>query len=211
RDWSSDVCSSDLKANGYQSLHTTLKARSGVPIEIQIRTEEMEAMASNGIAAHWLYNSDEGESAARSNSRAQAWMGRLLEMQQKTVDSMEFIEKVKVDLFIDENYIFTPNGEINELPVDDTPVVFAYTVHTKVDNTCTSALIDGNADTLSTRLQSGQTVRILTDKAATPIPTWLNFVVTGKARSNIRHHLKNQQREDSIYLGERLLNQALSV
>lgn len=199
------------KANGYQSLHTTLKARSGVPIEIQIRTEEMEAMASNGIAAHWLYKSEEGESAARSNSRAQAWMGRLLEMQQKAGDSMEFIENVKVDLFPDEIYIFTPNGEIKELPVDATPVDFAYAVHTKVGNTCTSALIDGSPATLSTRLQSGQTVRILTDQAATPNPTWLNFVVTGKARSNIRHHLKNQQREDSIYLGERLLNQALSV
>ncbi|HLR16917.1 MAG TPA: RelA/SpoT family protein [Alcanivoracaceae bacterium] len=199
------------KANGYQSLHTTLKARSGVPIEIQIRTEEMEAMANNGIAAHWLYKSDEGESAARSNSRAQAWMGRLLEMQQKAGDSMEFIENVKVDLFPDEIYVFTPKGEIKELPVDATPVDFAYAVHTKVGNTCTSALIDGNPATLSTRLHSGQTVTIMTDKAATPNPTWLNFVVTGKARSSIRHHLKNQKREDSIYLGGRLLNQALSV
>lgn len=198
------------KANGYQSLHTTLKARSGVPLETQIRTEEMEAMANNGIAAHWLYKSAEVESGSPTHTRAQTWMSRLLEMQQKAGDSMEFIENVKVDLFPDEVYIFTPKGEIKELPVGATPVDFAYAVHTKVGNTCVAARIDGHLAALSTPLESGQTVRIITAPNAVPNPAWLNFVVTGKARTNIRHFLKSQQRDESVALGERLLEQALA-
>jgi len=198
------------KANGYQSLHTTLKARSGIPLEIQIRTEEMEAMANNGIAAHWLYKAEEAGSNTPTHTRAQAWMGRLLEMQQKAGNSMEFIENVKVDLFPDEAYVFTPKGEIKELPVGATPVDFAYAVHTKVGNTCVAARIDGKLAALSTPLESGQTVRIITAPNATPNPSWLNFVVTGKARSNIRHFLKHQRRDDSIHLGERLLEKALA-
>ena len=198
------------KANGYQSLHTTLKARSGVPLEIQIRTEEMEAMANNGIAAHWLYKADTDGANTPTSTRAQAWMGRLLEMQQKAGNSMEFIENVKVDLFPDEVYVFTPKGEIKELPVGATAVDFAYAVHTKVGNTCVAVRIDDKLAALSTPLESGQTIRIITSPTATPNPSWLNFVITGKARSNIRHFLKHQRREDSVQLGERLLEKALA-
>ena len=199
------------KANGYQSLHTTLKARSGLPLEIQIRTEEMEAMANNGIAAHWLYKVDEAEPGNPTQSRAQSWMGRLLQMQQMAGDSMEFIENVKVDLFPDEVYIFTPKGQIKELPAGATPVDFAYAVHSKIGNTCVAARIDGQLAALSTPLESGQTVRIITAPNATPNPAWLNFVVTAKARSTIRHFLKSQRREESVELGERLLEKALSA
>ncbi|MDX1803514.1 MAG: RelA/SpoT family protein, partial [Alcanivorax sp.] len=196
------------KANGYQSLHTTLKARSGIPLEMQIRTEEMEAMANNGIAAHWLYKAED-EPGSPTHSRTQSWMQRLLELQQKAGNSMEFIENVKVDLFPDEAYVFTPKGDIKELPVGATPVDFAYAVHTKVGNKCVAARIDGKLAALSTPLESGQTVKIITAPSATPNPAWLNFVVTGKARSNIRHFLKQQRREDAVELGERLLEKAL--
>ncbi|WP_288367788.1 RelA/SpoT family protein [uncultured Alcanivorax sp.] len=196
------------KANGYQSLHTTLKARSGIPLEMQIRTEEMEAMANNGIAAHWLYKSDD-EPGSPTHSRTQSWMQRLLELQQKTGNSMEFIENVKVDLFPDEAYVFTPKGDIKELPAGATAVDFAYAVHTKVGNKCVAARIDGKLAALSTPLESGQTVKIITAPSATPNPAWLNFVVTGKAHTNIRHFLKNQRREDAVELGQRLLEKAL--
>ena len=197
------------KANGYQSLHTTLKAHSGIPLEIQIRTEEMEAMANNGIAAHWLYKASD-ESGSPTHTRAQSWMQRLLEIQQKAGNSMEFLENVKVDLFPDEAYVFTPKGDIKELPAGATPVDFAYAVHTKVGNRCVAARIDGKLAALSTPLESGQTVKIITAPSATPNPGWLNFVVTGKARSNIRHFLKQQRREDAAELGRRLLEKALS-
>jgi GTP diphosphokinase / guanosine-3',5'-bis(diphosphate) 3'-diphosphatase len=197
------------KANGYQSLHTTLKAHSGIPLEIQIRTEEMEAMANNGIAAHWLYKTEE-KPGSPTHTRAQSWMQRLLEMQQKAGNSMEFIENVKVDLFPDEAYVFTPKGDIKELPAGATPVDFAYAVHTKVGNRCVAARVDGKLAALSTPLESGQTVKIITAPNATPNPAWLNFVVTGKARSNIRHFLKQQRREDARELGQRLLDKALA-
>jgi len=198
------------KANGYQSLHTTLKAHSGIPLEIQIRTEEMEAMANNGIAAHWLYKSHD-EPGSPTHTRAQSWMQRLLEIQQKAGNSMEFIENVKVDLFPDEAYVFTPKGDIKELPAGATPVDFAYAVHTKVGTRCVAARIDGKLAALSTPLESGQTVKIITAPNATPNPGWLNFVVTGKARSNIRHFLKQQRREDAAELGQRLLEKALTA
>jgi guanosine-3',5'-bis(diphosphate) 3'-pyrophosphohydrolase len=197
------------KANGYQSLHTTLKAHSGIPLEIQIRTEDMEAMANNGIAAHWLYKAD-GESGSPTHTRAQSWMQRLLELQQKAGNSMEFIENVKVDLFPDEAYVFTPKGDIKELPAGATPVDFAYAVHTKVGNHCVAARVDGKLAALSTALESGQTVKIITAPNASPNPAWLNFVVTGKARSNIRHFLKQQRQEDAVELGRRLLDKALT-
>ena len=198
------------KANGYQSLHTTLKAHSGIPLEIQIRTEEMEAMANNGIAAHWLYKSHD-EPGSPTHTRAQSWMQRLLEIQQKAGNSMEFIENVKVDLFPDEAYVFTPKGDIKELPAGATPVDFAYAVHTKVGTRCVAARIDGKLAALSTPLESGQTVKIITAPNASPNPGWLNFVVTGKARSNIRHFLKQQRREDAAELGRRLLDKALGA
>ena len=197
------------KANGYQSLHTILKAHSGLPMEVQIRTEEMEAMANNGIAAHWLYKGSE-EDDAPIHTRAQAWMGRLLEMQQKAGNSLEFIENVKVDLFPDEIYVFTPKGEIKELPVGASAVDFAYAVHTKVGNHCVAAQVDGQPVPLSATLESGQTVRIITLPKAAPNPAWLNFVATAKARSNIRHFLKNLHHEEAVQLGERLLDSALA-
>jgi guanosine-3',5'-bis(diphosphate) 3'-pyrophosphohydrolase len=197
------------KANGYQSLHTTLKVHSGVPMEVQIRNEEMEAMANNGIAAHWLYKSHE-EPGVPIHTRAQAWMGRLLEMQQKAGNSMEFIENVKVDLFPDEIYVFTPKGEIKELPVGASVVDFAYAVHTKVGNHCVTAQVDGQPVPLSATLESGQTVRIITSPQAAPNPAWLNFVVTARARSNIRHFLKHLRREEAVRLGETLLDRALA-
>jgi len=196
------------KANGYQSLHTTLKGISGAPVEIQIRTREMEAMANNGIAAHWLYKSDP-DPAGGAQNRAKEWFKSLLEMQQNTGSSLEFIENVKMDLFPDAVYVFTPKGNIIELPTGATPVDFAYAVHSDVGNSCVAARIDHRLAPLSSQLQSGQSVQIITAPGALPNPTWLNFVVTSKARSNIRHLLKNQRRSESIALGKRLLEKAL--
>ncbi|MDP5324894.1 MAG: RelA/SpoT family protein [Litorivicinaceae bacterium] len=196
------------KANGYQSLHTTLFGMHGVPIEIQIRTTDMEAMASGGIAAHWLYKtgSEEGAAVQRTNR----WVKGLLEIQQRAGSSLEFIENVKIDLFPDDVYIFTPKGRIMELPTGATAVDFAYAVHTDIGNRCVACRIDRALAPLSSVLQSGQTVEIITSKGAKPNLAWLSFVVTGKARSAIRHFLKNQQRSESVHLGHRLLARALA-
>ena len=196
------------KANGYQSLHTTLFGMHGVPVEIQIRTQEMEDMANNGIAAHWLYKSGD-EALSGSHARTRQWLKGVLELQKNAGDSLEFIENVKIDLFPDEVYVFTPKGNILELPKGATPVDFAYTVHTDVGNTCVACRIDRRLASLSQPLQSGQTVEIVTAPGASPNVAWLNFVLTGKARSNIRHFLKHQRRNESIALGQRLLNKAL--
>lgn len=196
------------KANGYQSLHTTLFGMHGVPIEIQIRTSEMDAMASGGIAAHWLYKAGSDETAAVQ--RTNRWVKGLLEIQQRAGNSLEFIENVKIDLFPDDVYIFTPKGRIMELPTGATAVDFAYAVHTDVGNRCVACRIDKALAPLSTVLQSGQTVEIVTAKHAKPNLAWLSFVVTGKARSAIRHFLKNQQRSESVSLGQRLLGRALA-
>ena len=196
------------KANGYQSLHTSLLGSHGVPIEIQIRTREMNAVADNGIAGHWLYKSNE-DSAAGSHTRARAWVKGLLDIQQSAGSSMEFIEHVKTDLFPEEVYVFTPTGEILDLPQASTPVDFAYSVHTDIGNTCVACRIDRRLAPLSTALESGQTVEIITAPGAQPNPAWLSFVVTGKARTSIRHALRNQQRSESITLGERLLERTL--
>ncbi|MDT8398778.1 MAG: bifunctional GTP diphosphokinase/guanosine-3',5'-bis pyrophosphate 3'-pyrophosphohydrolase [Pseudomonadales bacterium] len=196
------------KVNGYQSLHTTLFGIHGVPIEIQIRTEEMEAMANNGIAAHWLYkSSDDGSN--QSHIRARQWVKGLLEMQKQAGNSLEFIEHVKTDLFPDEIYVFTPKGTILELPAGSTPVDFAYAVHTDVGNSCVACRINRRLAPLSEPLQSGQTIEIIAS-GNQPNPAWLGFVVTGKARSNIRHFLKNQRRSEAITLGRRLLNKTLN-
>ena len=197
------------KANGYQSLHTVLFGMHGVPIEIQIRTADMEEMANNGIAAHWLYKSSGSEKPGSGHSRARQWVQGLLEMQQRAGNSLEFIESMKIDLFPDEVYVFTPRGEIFALPNGATAVDFAYTVHTDIGNSCVACRIDRNLAPLSTRLQSGQTVEIVTAPRANPNPIWLNFVVTAKARTNIRHYLKGQQQSESIELGRRLLDKAL--
>ena len=182
----------------------------GVPIEIQIRTREMEEMANNGIAAHWLYKSD-SHSANGSHARAREWVQGLLEMQQRAGNSLEFIESVKIDLFPDEIYVFTPKGRILELPRGATAVDFAFAVHTDVGNSCVACRINRRLAPLSEPLQSGQTVEILTAPGARPNPSWFNYAVTAKARTNIRHFLKHQTREDSVALGRRLLDKALQA
>ncbi|GGY50418.1 guanosine-3',5'-bis(diphosphate) 3'-pyrophosphohydrolase [Bacterioplanes sanyensis] len=196
------------KANGYQSLHTTLIGIAGLPVEIQIRTEEMDAMANHGIAAHWLYKSD--VDPANGSQRARQWVQNLLELQKSAGSPIEFVEHVKVDLFPDEIYVFTPKGKILALPEGSTPIDFAYAVHTDVGNRCIACRINRQLAPLSAKLQNGQTVQIVTAPNSQPNPAWLNFVVTGKARSNIRSYLKNQRRSESVALGERLLNKALS-
>jgi len=198
------------KANGYQSLHTTLFGMHGVPIEIQIRTREMEEMANNGIAAHWLYKSSDDEQPKGTHARARQWVKGVLEMQQRAGNSLEFIESVKIDLFPDEVYVFTPKGRIMELPKGSTAVDFAYAVHTDVGNSCIACRINRRLAPLSQPLESGETVEIVSAPGARPNPAWLNFVVTGKARTHIRHALKQQRRSESISLGERLLNKVLA-
>jgi guanosine-3',5'-bis(diphosphate) 3'-pyrophosphohydrolase len=195
------------KNNGYQSLHTTLFGPQGLPLEIQIRSEEMDLTANKGIAAHWLYKS--ADKADEAHIRAQQWVSNLLEMQHNTGSSIEFIESVKVDLFPHEIYVFTPRGEIIELPSGSTPVDFAYAVHSDVGDTCVSAKIDHQFAPLSTKLANGQTVTITTSPAARPNPAWLTFAKTAKARNNIRHFLRRQQNADTIVLGKQLLEHAL--
>lgn len=197
------------KANAYQSLHTTLFGPYGVPIEIQIRTREMDLRANSGIASHWLYKANEND-LSFSQIRAQQWVKSLIEMQQRTGSSLEFVEHVKIDLFPDEVYVFTPGGKIMELPVGATAVDFAYAVHTDIGNSCVAAKIDRQLMPLSTVLTNGQTVEVITSKNARPNPMWLDFVVTAKARSSIRHFLKNQRRAESIELGHTLLERALA-
>ncbi len=198
------------KANGYQSLHTVLRGMHGVPIEIQIRTRDMEDMANNGIAAHWLYKSNQ-DSANIPQMRAREWVKGLLEMQQTAGNSLEFIESVKVDLFPDEVYVFTPRGKIMELPKGACAIDFAYAVHTDVGNQCVACRINNQLAPLSEPLESGVSVEIVTSPAGRPTPSWLNFVVTARARSQIRHFLKQQQREDSVALGRKLLTKALAA
>jgi guanosine-3',5'-bis(diphosphate) 3'-pyrophosphohydrolase len=197
------------KANGYQSLHTVLMGMHGVPIEIQVRTRDMEGMANNGIAAHWLYKSSDSPSVNGSHARARQWVQGLLEMQQRAGNSLEFIESVKIDLFPDEVYVFSPQGDILELPRGATAVDFAYAVHTDVGNNCVACRINRRLAPLSEPLQSGQTVEILTAPGARPNPAWFNYAVTAKARTNIRHFLKQQRQEDSVALGRRLLEKSL--
>jgi RelA/SpoT family (p)ppGpp synthetase len=195
------------RANGYQSLHTTLFGPNSLPIEVQIRTVEMHHVAESGIAAHWQYK--EGDSSGRSYSdRAREWLQQLVEIQQGG-NSEEFLESVKVDLFPDKVYVFTPKGDIRRLPRGSTCVDFAYDVHTDVGNRCVAAKVDRRLVPLRTPLRNGQTVEIITAKGATPNPSWVNFVVTAKARAAIRQYLKNLKRSEAVDLGKRLLNQAL--
>lgn len=197
------------KANGYQSLHTSLFGPHGVPVEIQIRTEDMDQMADKGVAAHWVYKGGTQSTGTTSQVRARKWMQSLLELQQSASTSFEFVENVKTELFPEEIYVFTPEGRILELPVGATAVDFAYEVHTDVGNTCVGARVNRQAYPLSQPLISGQTVEIITAKGARPNAAWLNFVVTGKARSKIRQVLKTVKGNDAISLGRRLLNHAL--
>ena len=196
------------KANGYQSLHTTLFGPYGLPIEIQIRTTQMDQIAENGIAAHWMYK-NKTSGATEAQMRARQWIKGVLELQQSAGNSIEFVENVKIDLFPDEVYVFTPDGDIFELPAGATPVDFAYAVHSDIGSSCIAVKIDKRLSPLSVALKSGQRIEIVTAPGARPNPAWLNFVATGKARSNIRHFLKKQQQEESIELGKRMLEQAL--
>lgn len=196
------------KANGYQSLHTTLFGPYGVPIEVQIRTDEMHKMAEYGISAHWLYKTEKAV-FGDAQERAKEWLKGVLEMHKSSKSSLEFIENVKIDLFPDEVYVFTPKGKILELPAGATPVDFAYAIHSDVGNSCVAAKLDRRLAPLSTHLLNGQQVEIITAPGARPNPAWLNFVVTGKARSNIKHFLKKQHREESIDLGKRLVEKSL--
>jgi RelA/SpoT family (p)ppGpp synthetase len=196
------------RINGYQSLHTTLFGPNGVPIEVQIRTEDMDRVAESGIAAHWKYKEGELEGSAQQE-RARKWLSNLVEMEEGG-NSEEFIESVKVDLFPDKVYVFTPRGEILRLPRGATVVDFAYAVHTDIGNRCVAAKIDRRLTPLRTVLRNGQTVQIITAKGASPNPSWVNFVVTAKARSAIRHYLKTLRRGEAVELGKRLLVQALA-
>ncbi len=197
------------KANGYQSLHTSMVGPHGVPVEVQIRTEDMDQMADKGVAAHWSYKTNGERSGTTAQVKAQRWMQSLLELQQSAGNSFEFIENVKSDLFPDEIFVFTPKGRIVELPVGATAVDFAYAVHTDVGNMCVGARVDRNPYPLSKALKNGQTIEIISAPGARPNAAWLNYVVTSRARTKIRQVLKTMRREESVTLGRRLLNHAL--
>jgi guanosine-3',5'-bis(diphosphate) 3'-pyrophosphohydrolase len=195
------------KVNGYQSLHTTLIGPYGTPVEFQIRTKEMHHVAESGVAAHWLYKDDDSD-LSELQSRTHAWLQSLLEIQRQTGDSSEFLEHIKVDLFPDKVYVFTPRGKIVSLPRGATAVDFAYSIHTDVGNKCVAARINGEIQPLRTQLRNGDMVEVVTGPVARPNPAWLSFVRTGKARSEIRHFLRTMKFDESVELGERLLAQA---
>ena len=196
------------KANGYQSLHTTLFGMHGVPVEVQIRTRQMDAVADNGVAGHWFYKSG-AEADKNNDARARQWVQGVLELQQRAGDPLEFVENLKIDLFPDEVYVFTPRGDILELPRGACAIDFAYTVHTDIGNHCVACRIDRALAPLSRQLQSGQTVEILTTKDARPSPDWLTFTVSARARSAIRQALKARQRSESVSFGKELLDRSL--
>ena len=198
------------KANGYQSLHTVLFSPFGSPVEVQIRTEDMDLVAERGIAAHWVYKSS-GSTQSSAQSRAHTWLASLLESQQFAGSSLEFLENVKVDLFPDEVYLFSPKGDILSLPRNSTVLDFAYAVHTDVGDHAVAARVDKKLVPLRTKLVSGQTVEIITAASASPNPNWLEFVVSSKARTAIRHYLKHLQHEDAVELGHRMLDRALEA
>lgn len=196
------------KANGYQSLHTTLFGPFGAPVEMQIRSQEMHKVAEAGVAAHWLYKTNDAH-LTQLQQQTHQWLQRLVEIQTESEDSSEFLENFKIDLFPDEVYVFTPKGNIMALPKGATAVDFAYAVHTDVGNECIAVKINNELAPLRTQMRNGDHVEIITASLAKPNPAWLNYVVTGKARSHIRHYLKGVQSEESADLGERMLNVAL--
>jgi RelA/SpoT family (p)ppGpp synthetase len=196
------------KANGYQSIHTDLIGPYGVPVEVQIRTEQMHRLAESGVASHWMYK-DDADRLSELQKQTHQWLQSLLEIQNQSGDPQEFLEHVKVDLFPDEVYVFTPKGKILSLPRGATAVDFAYAVHTDIGNRCVAAKVNGELVPLRTELRNGERVEIITASHAKPNPGWLQYVRTGKARANIRHFLKTMQYEESAGLGERLLEQAL--
>jgi RelA/SpoT family (p)ppGpp synthetase len=198
------------KANGYQSLHTVLFGPHGIPLEVQIRTREMHQFAESGIAAHWLYKASSDVNGV-TQARAREWLRELLDIQRQAGNPQEFLESVKSDLFPDEVYVFTPMGEIMELPRRSTPIDFAYAVHTDVGNSCVACKIDRQFAPLSTVLSNGQTVEIITAAGSAPNPNWLNFAVSAKARTHIRAFLKGLHADEAVQLGARLLNKALDA
>ncbi|MCD9088013.1 bifunctional (p)ppGpp synthetase/guanosine-3',5'-bis(diphosphate) 3'-pyrophosphohydrolase [Stenotrophomonas sp. SY1] len=198
------------KANGYQSLHTVLFGPYGSPIEVQIRTEEMDLIAERGVAAHWTYKFG-GDTPNSAQSRAHAWIVDLIDSQRTAGSSLEFLDNVKVDLFPDEVYLFTPKGKILALPRNSTALDFAYAVHTDVGNRAVASRVDKKLVPLRTRLVSGQTVEIITARSASPKPQWLEFVVSSKARTAIRHQLKQLEHEDAVQLGHSMLDRALEA
>ena len=195
------------RVNGYQSLHTTLFGPNGMPVEVQLRTEAMQQTAESGVAAHWQYKTGEADDNRAGHDRARAWIQHLVDMHGG--NSEEFLESVKVDLFPDKVYVFTPKGDIRRLPRGATPVDFAYAVHTDIGNRCVAAKIDRRLVPLRTPLRNGQTVEIITAKGATPNPAWTNFVVSAKARSAVRQYLKNMKKGEAAELGKRMLSQSL--
>jgi guanosine-3',5'-bis(diphosphate) 3'-pyrophosphohydrolase len=196
------------KANGYQSLHTTLIGPHGTPVEVQVRTAEMHHIAESGVASHWLYKDDE-KTLSELQQRTHSWLQSLLELQSSSDEATEFLEHVKVDLFPSDVYVFTPQGRILSLPKGSTPVDFAYAVHTDIGNRCVACRINSELRPLRTELSNGDQVEIITAAHANPNPAWLSYVRTGKARGQIRHFMRNAEHEDSVTLGERLLNHAL--
>ena len=202
------------KANGYQSLHTILNSPYGLPVEMQIRTEEMDVMASKGAAAHWQYKtgaSPSGSPPATAEVRAREWLMRLVDVQRHTGDSLEFLDHAKSDLFPDEIFVFTPKGKIIDLRTNATALDFAYAIHTGVGNHTARALVDNVEVPLSTRLANGQTVKIITDPEVQPKPEWLEFAASARARTSIRHYLKSLRQEDTVALGMKLLENALNA
>ncbi len=196
------------KANGYQSLHTTLIGPFGMPVEVQIRTREMHHIAEAGVASHWLYKEDE-KTLTELQQKTHSWLQSLLELQSASGEATEFLEHVKIDLFPGEVYVFSPKGKIFSLPKGSTPVDFAYAVHTDIGNRCVACRINGDLMPLRSELRNGDQVEIISAAHANPNPAWLSYARTGKARAQIRHFMKNAQQDESVSLGERLLNQAL--
>jgi RelA/SpoT family (p)ppGpp synthetase len=196
------------KVNGYQSLHTTLIGPYGIPLEVQIRTEHMHRLAETGVASHWMYKTTDAD-LSEVQQRTHQWLQSVLDIQRTSGDAAEFLEHIKVDLFPDEVYVFTPKGKILPMPRGATPVDFAYAVHTDIGNRCIAARVNYELVPLRTELQNGDRVEVITAPNAHPNPAWLGYVKTAKARSQIRHFLKTAQVEESVGLGERLLNQAL--
>ncbi|MBU1435875.1 MAG: bifunctional GTP diphosphokinase/guanosine-3',5'-bis pyrophosphate 3'-pyrophosphohydrolase [Gammaproteobacteria bacterium] len=197
------------KQNGYQSLHTSLIGPHGIPVEIQMRTREMDEMADNGIAAHWKYKKPGEQGDSTAQIRARRWMQSLLEIQQSAGNTYEFVENVKSELYPDELYVFTPKGKIVELPIGATAVDFAYAVHTDIGNKCVGARVDRKPYPLSKPLETGQTVEVITSTGGKPNANWLNYVVTSRAIMGIRNFLKKQEQSEAIALGKRLLTSAL--
>jgi GTP pyrophosphokinase/guanosine-3',5'-bis(diphosphate) 3'-pyrophosphohydrolase len=197
------------KQNGYQSLHTSLIGPHGIPVEIQMRTREMDEMAANGIAAHWLYKKSGQQGDTTAQIRARRWMQSLLELQQSAGNTYEFVENVKTELYPDELYVFTPKGKIVELPIGANAVDFAYAVHTDIGNKCVGARVDRKPYPLNKPLETGQTIEIITSNGGKPNANWLNYVVTSRAILGIRNYLKKQEQSEAIALGKRLLTSAL--